>query len=149
MPPGTHKLRNRGKALWRNKSYPPDWLQEALLYSFCATGESKLWVLTRVGPCRAFDVLGMCSTAHSTTTALLPPFLCLHFSPYKASALHHKEFMDAFLCPFYIHNLTFSAFRPCLRKCCFKYRNENHNSHTEQLQRHQVHEIPGFFSTDF
>lgn len=143
IPPGTHNPRNREKSQWKNQSHPPDWLQEGLLCSFCATGESKLCVLTRVGPCRAFDVLG------SAAQLRAPPQLCFPHSfpnsfPCKASALPHKEFMDGFLCPLYIHNLALNAFRPCLGKCCFKYWNETTIFILSSSKDIQVHDITGF-----
>lgn len=126
-------LRSRGKYIWRNKSPPPNWFQDGLLYSSHASGEPKLiplCVLTCVETCCSLQCPGK-SLAHSTTMAVLPCFISLpspspFLSPAEIQLFNANSLWVYFFVQFYINNLVFNAFSLCLYvgKHCFKYRRD-------------------------
>lgn len=65
-------LGTEGKKLFEEINPIPRLITGGSSQFFLCHRESKLCVLTCLGLCRAFGVLGSYSTAHGTTTALLP-----------------------------------------------------------------------------
>lgn len=130
--------------LWKNQSHPPDWFQEGLLCSFCATGESKLCVLTRVGPCRAFDVLG------SAAQLRAPPQLCFLIPSPTPSPAKLQPFLTRSLwMDFFVHfiSTTWHLMQSGLAWGSVVLNTGMKNTIFIQSSSKdiQVHEIPGFF----